>query len=233
MKVAEHTQQRPDPVAREESGTAGRAGGSSGVAAYVTSCGVAFLILRLFAVSDYHWDTAFAVSTTLRLDDGLALVFGSLMAGHLLTEVLLVFVVPLLLAAYLWGPRDHRPMVVLLSTLALATLAALTMSFHAWWLPLTTVAAFGLLAVLRALPLPKHLREVSAGLVSRVGLVAGIAVLLIAAFVKTPWVPHEHIETTEGTISGYVLSVDSGYLNILTEDHEFMIVVSGDVISRN
>lgn len=219
-------------MAGEASKTAGGAGSSSGVAAYVTSFGVAFLILRLFAVSDYHWDTAFAVSTTLGLDDGLALVFGSLMAGHLLTEVLLIFIVPLLLSAYLWGPREHRPMVVLLSTLALATLVALTTSFHAWWLPLATFAAFGLLALLRALPLPEHVRKATAGLVSRVGLVAGIAFLVIAAFVKTPWVPHEQIETTEGTISGYVLSVDSGYLNVLTEDHEFMILVSGDVISR-
>lgn len=44
-----------------------------------------FLLLRVFAVSGYGWNTAFAVSTTLGLDDGLALLFGSLMAGHLLT----------------------------------------------------------------------------------------------------------------------------------------------------
>lgn len=42
--------------------------------------------------------------------------------------------------------------------------------------------------------------------------------------------PHEVIET--GTIAGHVLSLDPGYLNVLTDDHEFVILISGDVISR-
>ncbi len=44
----------------------------------------AFLILRIFAVSGYSWETAFLVSNTISLNDGLAILFGSLMAGHLL-----------------------------------------------------------------------------------------------------------------------------------------------------
>lgn len=59
-----------------------------------------------------------------------------------------------------------------------------------------------------------------------------IAIVLVAAVVQTPWVPQEQIETTDGTITAYVLSVDSGYLNILTEDHKFEILISSDVISR-
>ena len=68
----------------------------------------------------------------------------------------------------------------------------------------------------------------------RIGLVhlAGAAVLVIAAFIPTPWVPLERITTTSGEVQGYVLSVDSGYLNVLTEDHEFRILLSGDVTSR-
>ncbi len=77
--------------------------GTAHAATWAAAWAFAFLILRIFAVSGYHWDTAFAVSTTLGLDDGLSLVFGSLMAGHLLVAVPLIFVLPLLLAAYLWG----------------------------------------------------------------------------------------------------------------------------------
>lgn len=201
-------------------------------AAHAAAWGVAFLILRLFAVSDYNWDTAFAVSTTLGLDDGLALLFGSLMAGRLLTEILVMIVLPLLFVAYLWGPRSHRPVVLLLCTLGSVTLMALIVSFHTWWLPVAALAIFGGLALLRALPMRDGIREALATVMARVGWVAGLAVLLIAALVQTPWVPHEQIETTDGTVSGYVLSVDSGYLNVLTDDHEFVILISGDVLSR-
>ncbi len=211
------------------------AGGSSlyaGAAAGAAAWAFAFLILRIFAVSDYHWDTAFAVSTTLGLDDGLGLVFGTLMSGHILAALLLILVLPLLAAAYLWGPKGHRPVVVLASTLGLVTLVALTVTYRSWWLPVATAALLGFFALVHRMPPGRPLRRASMAAMGRVGSVAGVGVLLVAAFTPTPWVPHEQIETTDGTIGGYVLSVDSGYLNILTDDHKFMILISGDVISR-
>lgn len=63
-------------------------------AAFAAVWAFGFLVLRACAVSGYHWDTAFAVSTTLGLDDGLALLFGSLMAGHLLTAPAAARLVP-------------------------------------------------------------------------------------------------------------------------------------------
>lgn len=201
-------------------------------AVHAAAWGFAFLILRVFAVSGYDWDTAFAVSTTLRLDDGLSLVFGSLMAGHLLTAALLVCVLPVLIAACLWGARARRPGVLLLSALGLVTLAALTVSFRLWWLPPATAAVLTALALIRRLPPAHRLRRASTAALAKAGWVAGVAVLLVAALVQTPWVPREQIGTTDGTVTGYVLSVDSGYLNVLTTEHEFVILVSGDVLSR-
>ncbi|CAN5903075.1 hypothetical protein BH23ACT10_BH23ACT10_12110 [soil metagenome] len=61
---------------------------------------------------------------------------------------------------------------------------------------------------------------------------ARVALLLVAALAQTPWVPTEQIETTDGTITGYVLSVDPGYLNVLTDEQEFVILISSDVRSR-
>lgn len=207
-------------------------GGHAVAAAHVAAWGFAFLILRIFAVSGYDWNTAFAVSTTVGLDDGLALLFGSLTSGHLLTAVLLVAVLPIFIAAYLWGPRGHRPVVMLLATVGSVTLVALVVSFHSWWLPLATGAALGTLALIRRLSPQNRLRRAAAGAMVRVGWVAGVAVLLVAAFVQTPWVPREQIRTTDGTVTGYVLSVDAGYLNVLTDEHDFVILLSSRVLSR-
>lgn len=148
----------------------------SGAVAPAAAWAFAFLTLRVFAVSGYNWDTAFAVSTTLSVGEGLSLVFGSLMAEHLLVALLLMIVLPLLVSTFLWAERGHRTVVLL-------------------------PAAIGL-------------------------------VLLVAAFGQTPWVPQEQIKTNEGTITAYVLSVDSGYLNILTDDHDFVILNRSDIISR-
>lgn len=201
-------------------------------AAQFAAWGFAFLLLRVFAVSGYDWGTAFLVSTTLGLDDGLALLFGSLMASHLLTAVLLICVLPLLIAASVWGTVAHRRVVRLLATLGVVALVALTTSFDLWWLPLATFAVFAAFLLVRRLPPANRLRRTVATGLARVGLMTGLATLLVAAFLETPWVPREQITTTNGTIYGYVLSVDSGYLNVLTDDHEFVILLSNDVLSR-
>lgn len=206
--------------------------GHAVAAAHAAAWGFVFLILRIFAVSGYEWHTAFAVSTTLGLDDGLALFFGSLMSGHLLTALLVVIVLPLLIAAYLWGPRGHRPVVMLLATVGVVTLVGLVVSFHSWWLPLAAGGVLGTLVLLRRLSPQNRLSRVAAGAMVRVGWVAGVAVLLVAGLVQTPWVPREQIKTTDGTTNGYVLSVDPGYLNVLTDEHDFVILLSSRVLSR-
>ena len=205
---------------------------SAGDLAPATAVGFVFLILRIFAVSGYDWNTAFAVSTTLSPSDALALVFGSLMAGHVLVQILLVVVLPLLIATFLWSSLGHRATVLLATTLGLVTLIALTVSFKIWWLPVASAAVFGLFALAHRLSVKHWLRRMFSVAMASVGAVAAVAVLLVAAFIQTPWVPQEHIQTTHGTLIGYVLSVDAGYLNVLTEEHEFVILNTSDVLSR-
>lgn len=163
----------------------------------------AFLMLRIVAVSEYSWPTAFLVSTTVSLGDGLVILVGTLMATPVLTEAMLVGLLPLLVAGWLWGPRHRRPSTGLFFALAVVLAVALTLSFASWWLPLGAAVALVL-----------------------------IVLLLLAALVPTPWVPHERIGTVDGTVDGYVLSVDSGYLNVLTDEHEFVIIPTSDVRSR-
>ncbi|MEO6122924.1 MAG: hypothetical protein ABIR32_04385 [Ilumatobacteraceae bacterium] len=193
----------------------------------------AFLVLRIFAVSSYDWDTAFKVSATLGIDDGLALLFGSFMAGHLVVSIVIVFVLPLLVGTYLWDPDGHRPMVILPATVASITLIALTVSFRGWWLPVATLAVFALVALARRQRPGNRARRFVSGVASRVGTLAAFAGLLIAMLIPTPWVPRERIETTDGVVVGYVLSVDPGYLNVLTVDRKFVILISSNVLSRD
>ena len=163
----------------------------------------------------------------------MTLLFGSLMAGHLLTALLLVWVLPLLIAAALWGAPGRRPALILLAALSTVLLVALTVSFHSWWLPPAALVLLAVFALIHRLPPEHRVRGATARVMARVGVVTGLAVLLVAAFVQTPWVPHERIVTTDRTITGYVLSVDPGFLNVLTDDHEFVILVSADVLSRS
>ena len=201
-------------------------------AGQLAAWGFSFLLLRVFAVSGYDWDTAFLVSTTLGLDDGLVLLVGSLMASYQLTAVLLACLVPLLVAAAVWGVGRHRVVMTAFAALGLALLASLTVSHRLWWLPVTTTLVLAAFVLVRRLPPTNWARRTLTRALARVGLMVGAATLLVAVFVQTPWLPQERIQTTHGTITGYVLSVDSGYLNVLTEDHEFKILLSGDVTER-
>ena len=192
-----------------------------------------FLILRIFAVSEYDWKTAFQVSTTLSVNDGVALLFGSLMAGHVLTGSLLVLVLPLILAAIIWRPRGHRTILKLLAGLSVLLVVALTLSFGSWWLPPAIAVVFGFIALTRRLAVGNRLRRATIFAATSVGWFTGVGLLLIAALVPTPWAPQEHIETTNGPVDGYVLSVDPGYLNVLTTQNKFVILLTSDVLSRD
>ncbi len=205
---------------------------ASGMAVGSTVWVFSFLILRIFAVSGYSWETAFLVSTTMSLNDGLSILFGSLMAGHVLVAVLLIFVQPILIAALIWGATDRRLVMLLAAVVSLVILITVTASFGSWWLPVAATLVFASFVMIRRLPEENRVRKFFAAVILRSLGVAAAAVLVVAAFLQTPWVPHEVIETTDGTINGHVMSVDSGYLNVLTDDHEFVIIVSSDVISR-
>jgi len=191
------------------------------------------VLLRLFAVSGYDWDTAFSVSTTLELDDAAALIFGSLMGGHVLVEVLLVVLLPLFVADFCWAPGGRRPAVVLPAVVGLVVLVALTVSYLLWWLPVATAGVFGLFVVIHSLPRRFPLRRALAMTLRRIGVVSGVGVLVAAVFVGTPWVPEEHIETTAGALDGYVLNVDSGYVEVLTTEYEFVILPTDNIVARD
>src|SRR5699024_9813751 len=133
---------------------------------------LAFVLLRIFAVSGYDWDTAFAVSTTLSLSDALTLLVGSLMIGPVLTESLLVCLLPLLLASLLWAQDGRRMVVVIPAVVSAVLLVALTASYGSWWLPVAAGAVLAVFAVChrppRRVPVPAEVTRLLAAALARV-----------------------------------------------------------------
>lgn len=215
----------------------GAARALSGFGASATAFALAFVLLRVFAVSGYDWDTAFAVSTTLSLSDALTMSVGSLMGDDLATSIALMCLLPLLAAAVLWSPGGRRAVVVIPTVLSVVMLVALTLTYHRWWMPVVAAVILAVFAVSqhppRRLPLPMGFTRAVATLMARVGAVAAVVILVGAALFQQPWVPLEEITTETGVVHGYVLSVPSGFLNVLVDDpREFLILNSSDVINR-
>lgn len=233
-------------MAHEEAGSGGHGKGLP-----LAIGAVLFLVLRLFAVSDYDWYTAFAVLHTVDVDDSIAVVMGTLMADPIAAAVYLALLTPL---AVLWlplsAPRSRRrteeatarqpprPSLgsgLLLLLGALVPLAAYVWSFRAWWVMAITVALGALLLALdRASKAGSRLRQLAQWTGRHLGRLIVAGWLLAAATVNTPWVPLERVDLhDEPPLRGYVLQAEPGFLKFLTENQrEFRILTDQDVSSR-
>lgn len=197
---------------------------------------VLFLLLRLFAVSGWNWQTAAAVVDTVNFDDAISIVFGTLFARPEVTSVLVMVLFPLSIVAILWPLSGHRRW-QLSSVLTIATFGAVTVSLvstmREWWLPAGMVIVAVVVIVLRRVWHSGAGHQVIAFLTRSIGWLALAAVLLLAVIVDTPWVVRERIVTQDETLDGYVMQVQPGFLKILKESNrEFVIIESGSVRSR-
>ncbi|WP_280300168.1 hypothetical protein [Nocardia neocaledoniensis] len=205
------------------------------VAKGLSATGVAglFLLLRLFAVTDYDWNAAFSVVGTLGLDDVAPMVLGTLMASPLLGGIALSVLLP---EAVLRQLRLGRPtwenagslawlLVVVLFTVALLW------TYRVWWV---LVAACVLGIVLFLLLRTSHRNaRFAKWFVGSSALVVTLAALILAATVQVPWVSREHIATRTGVVDGYVLENPPGFLKVLLEDgREIVIIDTADVTGR-
>lgn len=203
----------------------------------VTSAGAAvlFLLLRVLAISDWNWHTAFAVVHTVNFEDAIGIVFGTLMANQTLTGILLVGLVPLAVIHAAWPPSGHRrtPGGLILAATTLTASIALATTAHQWWLPAgAVVVAVGIVAA-RLLWKRGVGHDAIIFAVRKAGAATALAALALAAVVQTPWMPLERIETEQGTLTGYVLATDPGFVKVLTEgDREILILNQADIVSR-
>lgn len=195
-----------------------------------------FLLLRIFAVSRWDWDTATAVAETVDFGSAPTVVLGTLFAEPELTAIVIMLLLPLMTLDFIWPQVDYaRPGVSkFMSILVLGAVTITLMSTQRmWWLPVGAVFIAGIIVVVHLLWRHSIAHRGALHLLRSAGLIATLGILALAAIVSTPWTVLEEIETTTKTINGHVLETPSGYLKVLDIDTgELVIVMSSDVTSR-
>ncbi|WP_149361064.1 hypothetical protein [Lolliginicoccus suaedae] len=193
-----------------------------------------FLLLRLLAVCGYDWNVAFAVIHTVDLNEGFGILVGTLMGEPLFTGIGLALIAPLPLLRLLW-PSDsvHRGSALVLIAVITTAYASLLATYQQWWLLAITAAVTLLLLVLHRAQQHGRLHRAGTLILHRAWLITGLLVLMLAAIVRTPWVPLEHITLTDRTEDGYVMETSPGFLKILTaDDRDFIIIPTDEVTAR-
>ncbi|MCA2209903.1 hypothetical protein [Nocardia rosealba] len=201
-----------------------------------TSVAALFLLLRVFAVTDYDWNAAFSLAGTLGLDDVVIMVLGTLMASPVLGGIALAILLPeaLIHQIRLGRPRwTNAGNLIWLLIVALFT-AALLWTYRMWWvLVASALLAVVLYILLRAGKRDPEGSRMAHWFVSSSALIVTLAALVLAATVQVPWVSLEEIATKNGVVRGYVVENPPGYLKVLLErEREIVIVDTADVTGR-
>ncbi|WP_278260863.1 hypothetical protein [Nocardia sp. AG03] len=202
-----------------------------------TGLAALFLLLRLFAVTDYDWNAAFSLVGTLGIGDVAAMVLGTLMAAPVLAGCALGILLPAALIHQIalgrpsWSTAGNLTWFI---TVALF-FVSLLWTFRQWWVAVLAVLV-GL--TLYALVLPhrnrhEHSRFAHWFLRSSV-LIVTVAALILATVVQDPWVSLERIHTrNDGVLEGYVMENPPGFLKVLRErGREIVILDVADVTGR-
>lgn len=196
-----------------------------------------FLLLRVFAISRWDWQVAGDVASTVDFGTAPIIMLGTLFAEPVLTGTAVMVLLPLVSFDIIFPSRGPSPgsMTRFLTIFALVAVGlSLVTSMGIWWLPFGAIAMVGVMSVLRLGWEQSRAHTVLTALLQRVGLIVGITALVLATLVSTPWTSLEEIETTSGTVTGYVLDNPSGFLKVLTEDErELSVLIASDVISRH
>jgi hypothetical protein len=200
------------------------------------SAAVLFLLLRLLAVSDWNWSTAAQIMAVTDADGALTMFFGTLMADPAFTGVLVGLGLPVAVLHLVW-PIDRKRQVTD-TALAVALLAASTIalctSFRYFWVPIIAVLVGAVIVAARLSWRHGRGRAAVEFVFRRAWLLTALALLMLAAVVTTPWVPEETIETHDGTVHGYVIKTEPGFLTVLTEPGRTVrVLISSTVIRRD
>jgi hypothetical protein len=205
-------------------------------AATSVGAGVLFLVLRILAVSEWDWHTAFAISHTVDFDDVIGIGLGTFMAEEVATGILLIWLLPVSVIHFAWPSRgvERSTSSALLAVTMIAATVALVRTSSSWWIVGGAIIVGGLLLLARTIRRHGPLHRGAVYALRRAGATAVLAAFALAAFVPTPWVPLEQIRTTDGVeLEGYVMDSESGFQKVLTiGDHELLILPNGDIDSR-
>ena len=197
---------------------------------------IAFLVLRMLAVAHWDWNVVAAISDTFDFSDAFPIAFGTVVGQPLLTGVLVAVLLPLVLMRIVWPAPQHRGTLQVTTVLALIVLAVITvtlsLTFGNVWTLLGAVAFCGIVVAMRMIFHRGALHDAILAVTRRTALIAAAGVLALAAFNDAPWMSAEQITTDDGIIDGYVLEAEPGFLHVLTEEREVLIVPDAEVRDR-
>lgn len=194
------------------------------------------LVLRLFAVSDWNWGVGASLAESFNVDDALAIILGTLFERPTLSGVILAVALPLGFFREYWmarhGLTKSRANNWFTLVALIATAYVLTRTFDLWWIFATaavlTIVFVTFAKVSRAHQWHLHLSKVG----THLGIVVGIALLIVAATIDTPWMEQERIDTKTELINGYVLEASPGFLKVMTVEREILILPDSEVTGR-
>ena len=220
-----------DPDSAEES--EGESSRDVGLTAIVIT---AVLFLRIMAVAGWKWETAAELADSFDFSDAVPIFFGTLLELPIVTGIAAAIILPLagyrLFLISRTAPVSRRILDWLIIALTVVLLFVLWHSYAMWW-PAALAAATSL-AVFLFVRFVHHgavLNDLKA-ISRRVGTLVLILLLVLAVFVRTPWNPREEIGINGEVVHGHVVETSPGFLKILTDDRELIIVLSGDVEYR-
>lgn len=198
--------------------------------------GIVFLMLRVFTVAGWDWETAWAITSVVDFGDIIAIVAGTFFARPALTGVLFAAVIPLLVIRLFWHMHGvaRRPVTtgMLLAVIG-SWYASLLVASGEWWTLLSAAVVSVVVVGMRLIwSRGTFAHALVKFLLTRAGVLASAACLVLAVLVPEPWVQRETIVAEHETVTGYVLGVDDAFIQVLTDERRMQAVPSAGVISR-
>lgn len=194
------------------------------------------LVLRLFAVSDWNWEVGASLAEAFSLDDAVAIILGTLFERPTLSGVILAVALPMGFFREYWlakhGLTKSRANNWFTLIALIASGYVLTRTFDLWWIFATAaLLTFAIIAFAKiSNAFHWHIKLSKVG--THLGIVVGVALLVVASTIDTPWMEQELIETKGEVINGYVLEASPGFLKIMTEEREILILPDSEVVAR-
>lgn len=194
------------------------------------------LFLRLFAVARWDWRAAASLADSFNFNDALSIALGTLFERPIVTGVIITVILPLAFFRDYWLASSKiskaRAKNWFLIIALLVTAFVLTMTLQFWWVFAATATLTAVLIITARLARHRTWGSSLARVGRHLGILLATLLLIVAATIETPWVQREVIITKEGEIDGYVLEADPGFLKVMTQDRDVLILPDSDVVSR-
>lgn len=195
-----------------------------------------FLFIHVLAVSGWNWNTAADIADSFNFEDSISIVFGTLFELPVLTGAFAAIILPIALFRLYWTRKTATVSSSMKNLFIVAAIGAteyvLIRSFGMWWPAITTAVIFTLLVIVSLVWVHGKAHRFIANLGKHTGILLLIGLGTLGLLVDTPWMPREHIETQDGLIQGHVLEATPGFLKVLTDDREVLIMLDSEIVSR-